>query len=122
MFSGHTPANKNMDFLTPILDIFSGASAGTGACLLDLDTLTQILVVAGALNWGTIAFCEEYDLVKIASVAVAQALGSGDKHLAHEIERLIKGLVGVAGVYQLLNLLAPIYGFSVKNYCVLTSA
>jgi len=118
----HTTANKNMDVVTQLLNLFSGASAGTGACLLDLDTLTQILVVAGALNWGSIAICEEYDLVAIASTAIADALGSGDKHLAHEIERLIKGLVGVAGVYQLLNLLAPIYGFSVKNYCILTSA
>jgi uncharacterized membrane protein YuzA (DUF378 family) len=109
-----------MSAIDAILSLFSGGLAGTGACILDLDTLTQILVVAGALNWGSIAICKDYDLVTLASDALAGIFG-GDYALAHEIDRLIKGLVGIAGVYQLLNLLAPIYGFSVKNYCILSA-
>lgn len=106
-----------MSALDVILSLFSGGFAGTGACILDLDTLTQILVVAGALNWGSIAICADNDLVLLASEALASLLG-GD---ANTIDQLIKGLVGIAGVYQLLNLLAPIYGFSVKNYCILSA-
>lgn len=73
---------------------------GTETCLLDLDTLTQILVVVGALNWGSIAICcsDAGDLVK----ALAECV---DPNNAKQIECFIKGLVGAAGVYQLFNLL-----------------
>jgi uncharacterized membrane protein YuzA (DUF378 family) len=67
---------------------------GTETCLLDLDTLTQLLVVIGALNWGSIAICcsDAGDLVK----ALAQCI---DRNNASQIECFIKGLVGAAGVY-----------------------
>ena len=85
------------DLLSAILSIFTGGATPTGTetCCLDLDTLTQILIVVGALNWGSIALCfdsSKGDFVKQLAIALSPAN-------ARELEQLIKGLVGVAGVY-----------------------
>jgi uncharacterized membrane protein YuzA (DUF378 family) len=107
------------DLLSGILSIFTGGSTltGTETCCLDLDTLTQILIVVGALNWGSIALCFDSssgDFVK----QLAQALSQSN---SRELEQLIKGLVGVAGVYQLFNLLLPFFapGTTIANPCLL---
>lgn len=107
-----------MELIDSILSIFSGSDLdGTRTCLVDLDTLTQILIVIGALNWGSIALCpSKGDLVTTLSAELG-----GDR--AFELERLIKGLVGVAGVYQLFNLLLPFLpaGTTIINPCIIAS-
>jgi uncharacterized membrane protein YuzA (DUF378 family) len=105
------------DLLSSILSIFTGGvtPTGTETCCLDLDTLTQILIVVGALNWGSIALCRgKGDIVQQLAVALSPNNSS-------DLEYLIKGLVGVAGVYQLFNLLLPFFapGTTIANPCLL---
>ncbi len=94
------------------------AGSGSGSsCLLTVDTLTRILLVAGGLNWGSIALvgcspsgsvgsCADNsgDLVTQLSAAIASALNQG-KDVACTIDRVVKALVGVSAVYQALVLL-----------------
>ena len=107
--------------LEALIGSLSGtALTGTETCALDLDTLTQILVVVGALNWGSIALCinsNSGDLVKQLAFALSP-------ENALQLEQLIKGLVGVAGVYQLFNLLLPFFapGTTIANPCLLVSS
>jgi len=104
-----------------IIASLSGTTlTGTETCALDLDTLTQILVVVGALNWGSIAICfnnPSGDLVKQLAFALSP-------ENAAQLEQLIKGLVGIAGVYQLFNLLLPFFapGTTLANPCLLVSS
>jgi uncharacterized membrane protein YuzA (DUF378 family) len=56
-----------------------------------LKLLVQILLIAGAINWGLVAY-NETDVVKMAT-------GGGD------IEKYVKYLVAVAGIYHAYTLL-----------------
>ena len=60
-----------------------------------LDYVTRILVIIGALNWGLVAIAE-YDLV-----AELFCLGFGETNSA---TRVIYGLVGLAGLWELVRL------------------
>jgi uncharacterized membrane protein YuzA (DUF378 family) len=105
------------ELLTALINLLTGAEpTGSETCILDLDTLTQLLIIVGALNWGAIALCPQGngDLVKI----VAQQIGGAQ---AEQLENIIKGLVGVAGVYQLFNILLPFFppGTTLYNPCLL---
>lgn len=94
------------------------AGSGSGSsCLLSVDELTQILLIAGGLNWGSIALtgcnpsgtlgscsADSGDLVSQLSQAIASALNQG-KDVGCTIDRVLKGLVGVSALYQLLNIL-----------------
>ena len=60
-----------------------------------VDYLARILVIVGALNWGLVAIAE-YDLV-----AELFGLGFGETSTA---TRVIYGLVGVAGLWELVRL------------------
>ncbi len=62
-----------------------------------LSLVAAVLVVVGALNWGLIGFFE-YNLV----AELVGALLSGDA--ATNVERVIYGVVGLAGVYQAVDL------------------
>jgi uncharacterized membrane protein YuzA (DUF378 family) len=55
-----------------------------------LNLLVQILLIAGAINWGLVAY-NETDVVKMAT-------GGGD------IEKYVKYLVAVAGIYHAYTL------------------
>ena len=55
-----------------------------------LKLLVQILLIAGAINWGLVAY-NETDVVKMAT-------GGGD------IEKYVKYLVAVAGIYHAYTL------------------
>jgi uncharacterized membrane protein YuzA (DUF378 family) len=105
--------------LEALIGSLSGTTlTGTETCALDLDTLTQILVVVGALNWGSIALCQSQgDLVTQLAVTLSP-------ENAGQLETLIKGLVGIAGVYQLFNLLLPFFapGTTIANPCLLVSS
>jgi uncharacterized membrane protein YuzA (DUF378 family) len=57
-----------------------------------LDILAAVLVIVGGLNWGLIAIAE-FDLV-----AAIFGLDFGQTNAA---TRIVYGLVGLAGVYQL---------------------
>jgi uncharacterized membrane protein YuzA (DUF378 family) len=57
-----------------------------------LNLVTGALVVVGALNWGLVAIAE-FDLV-----AAIFGLDFGETNAA---TRIVYGLVGLAGVYQL---------------------
>jgi uncharacterized membrane protein YuzA (DUF378 family) len=58
-----------------------------------LHLLTQILLIAGALNWGLVAL-EMPDLVKTAADAVQLP----------QLDQYVKLLVALAGAYALYNL------------------
>jgi hypothetical protein len=60
-----------------------------------VDYLARILVIVGALNWGLVAIAE-YDLV-----AELFGLGFGETSTA---TRVIYGLVGLAGLWELVRL------------------
>lgn len=62
-----------------------------------LNLVIQVLVVAGALNWG---------LVGLLNLNVVEMLGElvGAKEV---VSRVVYVLVGVAGVLQLVNLVRP---------------
>ena len=60
-----------------------------------LDIVAAALVIVGGLNWGLVAVAE-FDLV-----ATIVGLEFGETNAA---SRLIYGLVGVAAVYQILQL------------------
>jgi len=55
-----------------------------------LNLLVQILLIAGAINWGLVAY-NGTDVVKMAT-------GGGD------IEKYVKYLVAVAGIYHAYTL------------------
>ena len=57
-----------------------------------LDITAAALVIVGALNWGLVAIAE-FDLV-----AALVGLEFGE---TNAVSRIVYGLVGVAGVYQL---------------------
>jgi uncharacterized membrane protein YuzA (DUF378 family) len=59
-----------------------------------LDIAAAALVIVGALNWGLVAI-GEFDLV-----ATLVGLDFGE---TNAVSRLIYGLVGAAGVYQLVQ-------------------
>ena len=59
-----------------------------------LDVLAGILVIVGALNWGLVAI-GEFDLV-----ATIFGLDFGE---TNAITRIVYGLVGAAGVYELVQ-------------------
>lgn len=111
--------------------------AGTGSgsdCLLDVDTLTQILLIAGGLNWGSIALvgCNPSgsvgscaanggDLVtQLANLIGVQLLGQ-TQEVACTIDRVIKALVGVSALYQALHALyaAKLVATPPPNACLL---
>jgi uncharacterized membrane protein YuzA (DUF378 family) len=60
-----------------------------------VDYVTRILVIIGALNWGLVAIAE-FDLV-----AELFGLGFGETNTA---TRVIYGLVGLAGLWELVRL------------------
>lgn len=60
-----------------------------------VDYVARILVIVGALNWGLVAIAE-YDLV-----AELFGLGFGETSTA---TRVIYGLVGLAGLWELVRL------------------
>jgi len=60
-----------------------------------VDYVTRILVIIGALNWGLVAIAE-FDLV-----AELFGLGFGEANTA---TRVIYGLVGLAGLWELVRL------------------
>lgn len=60
-----------------------------------VDYVARILVIVGALNWGLVAIAE-YDLV-----AELFGLGFGETNTA---TRVIYGLVGLAGLWELVRL------------------
>lgn len=60
-----------------------------------VDYVARILVIVGALNWGLVAIAE-YDLV-----AELFGLGFGETSSA---TRVIYGLVGLAGLWELVRL------------------
>ncbi len=62
-----------------------------------LDVMTGALVVVGALNWGLVAVAR-FDLV-----ATVFGLEFGQ---VSALTALVYGLVGLSGIYQLLNLRA----------------
>ncbi len=62
-----------------------------------LDVLAAALVLVGALNWGLVAVAE-FDLV-----AAVFGLDFGETNAA---SRIVYGLVGLAGVYGTVALLA----------------
>jgi uncharacterized membrane protein YuzA (DUF378 family) len=61
------------------------------------DIVTGLLVIVGGLNWGLVAVAE-FDLV-----AAVFGLDFGETNAA---TRIVYGLVGIAAVYQLLQLTA----------------
>lgn len=63
-----------------------------------IDYTTRILVIVGALNWGLVAIAE-FDLV-----AQLFGLEFGEANVA---TRVIYGLVGLAGVWELIRLFTP---------------
>ncbi len=113
-----------------------GSGSGSG-CLLNADHLTTILLIAGGLNWGSIALtgcqpsgsvgscsgAESGDLVSQLAQALASALGQ-DKEVACTIDRVVKALVGVSAVYQALNILADLglVATPPPNPCIIGSA
>lgn len=60
-----------------------------------LDLVTGALVVIGAINWGLVALAE-FDLV-----ATIAGLDFGE---TNAFTRIIYGLVGVSGLYQIFSL------------------
>jgi uncharacterized membrane protein YuzA (DUF378 family) len=58
-----------------------------------IDVLATVLVIVGALNWGLVAVAQ-FDLV-----AALFGLSFGE---VSGLTAIVYGLVGVAGVYQLL--------------------
>ena len=60
-----------------------------------VDYVARILVIVGALNWGLVAIAE-YDLV-----AELFGMGFGETSTA---TRVIYGLVGLAGLWELVRL------------------
>ena len=60
-----------------------------------LDYVTRVLVIIGALNWGLVALAE-FDLV-----AEIFGLEFGETNAA---TRVIYGLVGLAGLWELVKL------------------
>lgn len=62
-----------------------------------IDVLTGVLVVVGALNWGLVAVAK-FDLV-----ATLFGLQFGQ---VSALTALVYGLVGLSGIYQLVNLRA----------------
>ncbi len=62
----------------------------------NLGLVAMLLVVVGALNWGLFGFFE-YNLVS----ELVGAVLNGDS--AVNVERVIYGVVGLAGVYQLVD-------------------
>ncbi len=62
-----------------------------------LGLLTLVLVVVGALNWGLVGFFS-YDLV----AELANAVFNGET--AVNAARVVYAVVGLAGVYQLADL------------------
>lgn len=114
-----------------ISSLLSGGATPSGSevCILDFDTLTQILVVVGALNWGTIALSPDGscgDFVVLLSEELARLLSGGEanEELATQIDRVIKGAVGIAGFYQLLNLILPLLPtpYVLYNPCLLVGS
>lgn len=55
-----------------------------------LDIIAAVLVVIGALNWG---------LVGVADFNLVEALFGGTM-----VDRIIYGVVGLAGIYQIFNI------------------
>ncbi|MGE5814248.1 MAG: DUF378 domain-containing protein [Acidobacteriota bacterium] len=62
-----------------------------------LDVIAGVLVVVGALNWGLVAVAR-FDLV-----ATVFGLEFGQ---VSALTAIVYGLVGVSGIYQLVNLRA----------------
>ena len=74
-----------------------------------LNIATLALVIVGALNWGLMGFFQ-FDLV-------AALFGGPDAAMS----RIVYGLVGVAGLYQLVPLVAALSG-TADNPQLATSA
>jgi hypothetical protein len=68
-----------------------------------LDLFAGVLLVVGALNWGLVAVAE-FDLV-----AALVGLDFGE---TNALSRIVYGLVGLAGVYGLVRLVALARGTS----------
>ena len=60
-----------------------------------LDLITLVLVIVGAFNWGLVALFE-FDLV---AAIVGEDFGE-----TNVLSRIIYGLVGISGLYQVVNL------------------
>lgn len=102
----------------PVPVVIAGSGSGS-SCLLDVDMLTQILLIAGGLNWGSIALTgctptgglcsDEFsgDLVSRLSQGIASALNQTEE-VGCTIDRVVKTLVGVSAVYQTLQLLCGV--------------
>lgn len=101
------------------------AGSGSGSsCLLSVDQLTHILLIAGGLNWGSIALVGCNPSGSVGSCAanggdlVTQLVKAvvSDNETACTVDRVIKALVGVSAVYQALAAL----GYTVPNACLIT--
>jgi uncharacterized membrane protein YuzA (DUF378 family) len=57
---------------------------------MKLDTITQVLVVIGALNWGLLAISPALELVQYLSIGW--------------LITTVYALVGLSGLYQLIKL------------------
>jgi uncharacterized membrane protein YuzA (DUF378 family) len=62
-----------------------------------LDVITGVLLVVGALNWGLVAVAQ-FDLV-----AALFGMQFGE---VSALTAVVYGLVGLSGIYQLVNVLA----------------
>lgn len=62
-----------------------------------LDVITGVLLVVGALNWGLVAVAQ-FDLV-------ASLFGMQFGEVS-ALTAVVYGLVGLSGIYQLVNVLA----------------
>lgn len=65
-----------------------------------LSKVSMVLVVVGALNWGLVGFFD-YNLV----TELVGLLLNGDT--AVNVTRVVYGLVGLAGVYQAVDMVSP---------------
>ncbi len=63
-----------------------------------LNLIATVLIVVGALNWGLVGIAR-FDLV-----AFLFGMGFGESNV---LTRLVYALVGLAGVYRAITLIAP---------------
>lgn len=62
-----------------------------------LSLVTMVLVVVGALNWGLVGFFDYNLVVELADLVV-------DGQMLENVVRVVYAVVGLAGVYQLVEM------------------
>ena len=65
----------------------------------DLKTVTRLLVLIGALNWGLIAVNKEWNLVKLVGDVVQKGSGPSE---CRTFDRAVYFAVGASAVYMLM--------------------